>query len=130
MISIRINIELTILFIINVAPLTLQSKGVFGVRHVVTFNHIFFSNYCRCRRICVIVVSGLGVSAGGLLFTVASITGILSFCFLCRGAGYPDLWPSPSCREPLDVSKNYTFDVISGILSGEFPINLNPYTLH
>ncbi|CAJ2669386.1 unnamed protein product [Trifolium pratense] len=33
------------------------------------------------------------------------------------GAGYPDLWPSPSCREPLDVSKNYTFDVISGILS-------------
>ncbi|KAK4353358.1 hypothetical protein RND71_028876 [Anisodus tanguticus] len=33
------------------------------------------------------------------------------------GAGYPDLWPSPSCKEPLDVSKNYTFDVISGILS-------------
>ncbi|MCH85917.1 beta-hexosaminidase 1-like, partial [Trifolium medium] len=33
------------------------------------------------------------------------------------GAGYPDLWPSSSCREPLDVSKNYTFDVISGILS-------------
>ncbi|XP_015076565.1 beta-hexosaminidase 1 [Solanum pennellii] len=33
------------------------------------------------------------------------------------GAGYPDLWPSPSCKEPLDVSKNYTFDVISGILA-------------
>ncbi|KEH21878.1 putative beta-N-acetylhexosaminidase [Medicago truncatula] len=33
------------------------------------------------------------------------------------GAGYPDLWPSPSCKEPLDVSKNFTFDVISGILS-------------
>ncbi|XP_059317651.1 beta-hexosaminidase 1 isoform X2 [Lycium ferocissimum] len=33
------------------------------------------------------------------------------------GAGYPDLWPSPSCKEPLDVSKNYTFDVITGILS-------------
>ncbi|KAL1819319.1 hypothetical protein ACET3Z_014188 [Daucus carota] len=33
------------------------------------------------------------------------------------GAGYPDLWPSPSCREPLDVSKNSTFDVISGILT-------------
>ncbi|KAL9297429.1 hypothetical protein ACSQ67_023325 [Phaseolus vulgaris] len=33
------------------------------------------------------------------------------------GAGYPDLWPSPSCREPLDVSKNFTFDVISGILT-------------
>ncbi|XP_010534473.1 PREDICTED: beta-hexosaminidase 1 isoform X2 [Tarenaya hassleriana] len=32
------------------------------------------------------------------------------------GTGYPDLWPSPSCREPLDVSKNFTFDVISGIL--------------
>ncbi|KAJ1443122.1 Glycoside hydrolase family 20, catalytic domain [Sesbania bispinosa] len=33
------------------------------------------------------------------------------------GAGYPDLWPSPSCREPLDVSKTFTFDVISGILT-------------
>ncbi|XP_073293188.1 beta-hexosaminidase 1 [Primulina huaijiensis] len=33
------------------------------------------------------------------------------------GIGYPDLWPSPSCREPLDVSKNFTFDLISGILA-------------
>ncbi|GAB4854860.1 Beta-hexosaminidase 1 [Ancistrocladus abbreviatus] len=33
------------------------------------------------------------------------------------GAGYPDLWPSPSCREPLDVAKNFTFDVVSGILT-------------
>ncbi|KAG6665727.1 beta-hexosaminidase 1 [Carya illinoinensis] len=33
------------------------------------------------------------------------------------GAGYPDLWPSPSCREPLDVTKNFSFDVISGILT-------------
>ncbi|GMY08640.1 beta-hexosaminidase 1 [Fagus crenata] len=33
------------------------------------------------------------------------------------GTGYPDLWPSPSCREPLDVTKNFTFDVISGILT-------------
>ncbi|XP_059666199.1 beta-hexosaminidase 1 [Cornus florida] len=33
------------------------------------------------------------------------------------GAGYPDLWPSPSCREPLDVTKNFTFDVVSGILT-------------
>ncbi|MED6195294.1 Beta-hexosaminidase 1 [Stylosanthes scabra] len=33
------------------------------------------------------------------------------------GAGYPDLWPSPTCREPLDVSKNFTFDVVSGILT-------------
>ncbi|XP_048231922.1 beta-hexosaminidase 1 [Ricinus communis] len=33
------------------------------------------------------------------------------------GTGYPDLWPSSSCREPLDVSKNFTFDVISGILT-------------
>jgi hexosaminidase len=37
--------------------------------------------------------------------------------FQCRGTGYPDLWPSPSCREPLDVTKNFTFDVISGILT-------------
>jgi len=33
------------------------------------------------------------------------------------GAGYPDLWPSASCREPLDVAKNFTFDLISGILT-------------
>ncbi|XP_015942301.1 beta-hexosaminidase 1 [Arachis duranensis] len=33
------------------------------------------------------------------------------------GVGYPSLWPSPSCKEPLDVSKNFTFDVLSGILS-------------
>ncbi|KAG7560937.1 Glycoside hydrolase family 20 catalytic domain [Arabidopsis thaliana x Arabidopsis arenosa] len=33
------------------------------------------------------------------------------------GTGYPDLWPSLSCREPLDVTKNFTFDVISGILA-------------
>ncbi|CAI9767567.1 unnamed protein product [Fraxinus pennsylvanica] len=36
---------------------------------------------------------------------------------ICMGVGYPDLWPSPSCKEPLDVSKNFTFDVISGILA-------------
>ncbi|KAL2323896.1 hypothetical protein Fmac_022954 [Flemingia macrophylla] len=33
------------------------------------------------------------------------------------GVGYPDLWPSPSCKEPLDVSKKFTFDVLSGILT-------------
>ncbi|KAK7295676.1 hypothetical protein RJT34_18587 [Clitoria ternatea] len=33
------------------------------------------------------------------------------------GAGYPDLWPSSTCREPLDVSKTFTFDVLSGILT-------------
>ncbi|KAI5659875.1 hypothetical protein M9H77_28668 [Catharanthus roseus] len=33
------------------------------------------------------------------------------------GKGYPDLWPSASCTEPLDVSKNFTFEVISGILA-------------
>ncbi|NP_001170188.1 beta-hexosaminidase 3 isoform X1 [Zea mays] len=33
------------------------------------------------------------------------------------GIGYPALWPSESCREPLDVSKNFTFEVIDGILS-------------
>ncbi|KAJ0979429.1 hypothetical protein J5N97_014903 [Dioscorea zingiberensis] len=33
------------------------------------------------------------------------------------GYGYPDLWPSPNCTEPLDVTKDFTFEVISGILS-------------
>jgi len=36
----------------------------------------------------------------------------------CRGNGYPKLWPSPNCTEPLDVSSNFTFEVIFGILSG------------
>ncbi|KAJ6833320.1 beta-hexosaminidase 1 [Iris pallida] len=33
------------------------------------------------------------------------------------GTGYPDLWPSPNCTEPLDVTKEFTFQVISGILA-------------
>uniref|UniRef100_A0A2P2K9A3 beta-N-acetylhexosaminidase n=1 Tax=Rhizophora mucronata TaxID=61149 RepID=A0A2P2K9A3_RHIMU len=33
------------------------------------------------------------------------------------GIGYPALWPSHTCREPLDLTKNFTFDVISGILT-------------
>ncbi|KAJ8450558.1 hypothetical protein Cgig2_020195 [Carnegiea gigantea] len=36
------------------------------------------------------------------------------------GVGYPSLWPSPDCKEPLDVSSDFTFQVIDGILSGEF----------
>jgi hypothetical protein len=37
---------------------------------------------------------------------------------LGRGVGYPDLWPASECIEPLDVSKNFTFDVINGIIGG------------
>ncbi|KMT14684.1 hypothetical protein BVRB_4g074520 [Beta vulgaris subsp. vulgaris] len=33
------------------------------------------------------------------------------------GVGYPSLWPSASCKEPLDVSNEFTFQVIEGILS-------------
>ncbi|RZC83982.1 hypothetical protein C5167_046768 [Papaver somniferum] len=33
------------------------------------------------------------------------------------GRGYPELWPSETCREPLDVTKNFTFDVVSSILA-------------
>ncbi|CAL9761709.1 unnamed protein product [Musa acuminata subsp. burmannicoides] len=39
---------------------------------------------------------------------------------LSWGVGYPDLWPSAECQEPLDVSKEFTFKVIDGILSGKF----------
>jgi hypothetical protein len=69
MISIRINIELTILFIINVAPLTLQSKGVFGVRHtwlhsityifqIITSADVFVSLLCLVS-VSVLVVHSL-----------------------------------------------------------------------
>ncbi|XP_068646930.1 beta-hexosaminidase 3 [Aristolochia californica] len=33
------------------------------------------------------------------------------------GFGYPSLWPSTVCQQPLDVSNEFTFQVISGILS-------------
>uniref|UniRef100_A0A0E0CBG1 Beta-hexosaminidase n=1 Tax=Oryza meridionalis TaxID=40149 RepID=A0A0E0CBG1_9ORYZ len=36
---------------------------------------------------------------------------------LSWGVGYPSLWPSDNCKEPLDVSNNFTFGVIDGILS-------------
>ncbi|WVY92819.1 hypothetical protein V8G54_031907 [Vigna mungo] len=36
---------------------------------------------------------------------------------IVKGVGYPDLWPSPFCKQPLDVSKKFTFDVLSGILT-------------
>ncbi|PON38300.1 Beta-hexosaminidase [Parasponia andersonii] len=32
------------------------------------------------------------------------------------GVGYPSLWPSKSCQEPLDVSNEFTFKIIDGIL--------------
>ncbi|XP_042514165.1 beta-hexosaminidase 3 isoform X2 [Macadamia integrifolia] len=36
---------------------------------------------------------------------------------LSWGTGYPSLWPSRDCPEPLDVSNEFTFKVIDGILS-------------
>lgn len=36
---------------------------------------------------------------------------------LSWGKGYPSLWPSANCQEPLDVSSEFTFKVIDGILS-------------
>ncbi|KAJ4798809.1 Beta-hexosaminidase [Rhynchospora pubera] len=36
---------------------------------------------------------------------------------LSWGVGYSSLWPSKSCREPLDVSNEFSFKVIDGILS-------------
>ncbi|KAL6909977.1 hypothetical protein ACP4OV_001235 [Aristida adscensionis] len=36
---------------------------------------------------------------------------------LSWGVGYPSLWPSATCKEPLDVSSDFTFKVINGILS-------------
>ncbi|XP_031287803.1 beta-hexosaminidase 3 [Pistacia vera] len=33
------------------------------------------------------------------------------------GVGYPSLWPSKDCQQPLDVSNDFTFKVIDGILS-------------
>lgn len=62
--------------------------------------------------------------------SILSVSEIVNFFlnvygFLVRGVGYPDLWPSLQCIEPLDVSKNYTFEVIDGIIGGSpFPLNI------
>lgn len=37
-----------------------------------------------------------------------------NFCIV-----YPSLWPSDSCKESLDVSNNFSFGIIDGILSGD-----------
>nr|KJB14661.1 hypothetical protein B456_002G136400 [Gossypium raimondii] len=34
-----------------------------------------------------------------------------------KGTGYPSLWPSKDCQQPLDISNEFTFKVIDGILS-------------
>ncbi|OMO82896.1 hypothetical protein COLO4_22777 [Corchorus olitorius] len=36
---------------------------------------------------------------------------------LSWGFGYPSLWPSKDCQQPLDVSNEFTFKVLDGILS-------------
>ncbi|KAK2635112.1 hypothetical protein Ddye_029904 [Dipteronia dyeriana] len=36
---------------------------------------------------------------------------------LSWGKGYPSLWPSKDCQQPLDVSNEFSFKVIDGILS-------------
>ncbi|MQL76171.1 hypothetical protein Taro_008578 [Colocasia esculenta] len=36
---------------------------------------------------------------------------------IVQGIGYPSLWPSSTCQQPLDVSNEFTFKVIDGILS-------------
>ncbi|GBG59262.1 hypothetical protein CBR_g32277 [Chara braunii] len=32
------------------------------------------------------------------------------------GVGYQELWPSAACREPLDLTKNFTFELLNGVL--------------
>lgn len=46
-----------------------------------------------------------------------------NFHFFSRGIGYPSLWPSSNCRQPLDVSNEFTFKVIDGILSGNAAVS-------
>lgn len=44
-----------------------------------------------------------------------------------RGVGYPSLWPSKTCQQPLDVSNEFTFKVIDGILSGNDTVSTSKY---
>ncbi|KAI9153526.1 hypothetical protein LWI28_012686 [Acer negundo] len=56
------------------------------------------------------------------LHDMAHISGLVSAKFLLntkfhRGKGFPSLWPSKDCQQPLDVSNEFSFKVINGILS-------------
>uniref|UniRef100_A0A2P2K925 Beta-hexosaminidase n=1 Tax=Rhizophora mucronata TaxID=61149 RepID=A0A2P2K925_RHIMU len=64
------------------------------------------------------IVRAIGINGmiGLNSYSLCEISNLLTF-FLFRGIGYPALWPSHTCREPLDLTKNFTFDVISGILT-------------
>ncbi|XP_052145953.1 beta-hexosaminidase 3-like [Oryza glaberrima] len=42
----------------------------------------------------------------------AQIECVGNFCIV-----YPSLWPSDGCKESLDVSNNFSFGIIDGILS-------------
>lgn len=56
-----------------------------------------------------------------LYYAFDLVLNVLRNCGLIflRGTGYPSLWPSKDCQEPLDVSNEFTFKVIDGILSGD-----------
>ncbi|KAI3923500.1 hypothetical protein MKW92_028357 [Papaver armeniacum] len=74
-----------------------------------------------------------GAYSGAERYTMADAAGIVDYArrrginilaeidipghALSWGVGYPQLWPSPSCQQPLDVSNEFTFEVIDGILS-------------
>ena len=67
------------------------------------------------------VLSDLGVQTLPIVMIFVCFLLLKLLCAnfnFCRGNGYPTLWPSPNCTEPLDVSSNFTFEVIYGILSG------------
>lgn len=49
---------------------------------------------------------------------------------MSRGIGYPSLWPSKDCPQPLDVSNEFTFEVIDGILSGNITYPLVKHVIY
>jgi hypothetical protein len=53
------------------------------------------------------------------LIYIGSLTESCRFFLFFRGVCYPSLWPSHSCKVPLDVSNKFTFKGIDGILSGD-----------
>ncbi|KHG19960.1 hexb2 [Gossypium arboreum] len=96
------------------------------VRHVFLLSFLFFSFLFFFHMI--IIVLSTSILFDLFIFNICSYAQKRGINVLAEidvpghalswGTGYPSLWPSKDCQQPLDVSNEFTFKVIDGILSG------------
>ncbi|XP_052885151.1 beta-hexosaminidase 3 isoform X4 [Gossypium arboreum] len=95
------------------------------VRHVFLLSFLFFSFLFFFHMI--IIVLSTSILFDLFIFNICSYAQKRGINVLAEidvpghalswGTGYPSLWPSKDCQQPLDVSNEFTFKVIDGILS-------------